>query len=89
MVNKHRQCRENFTNHIHWRRWILVAAQVHHDPCDVPQERQRNVWVDERDKWFDNAKADDIITALRAITCAYQCQQPDLIIQYVCLLIIK
>ena len=77
MVDKHCQCRENFTNHIHWRRRILVAAQVHHDPRDVPQERQRNTWVDEGDKRLDDAEADDIIAALWTVTCAKcacQCQ---------------
>jgi len=69
MVNKHGQRRENFTNHVHWRRRILVAAKVHHDPRHVPEERQRNIWVDEGDERLDNAKTDDVIATLRAITC--------------------
>ena len=74
VVNKHCQCRQNFTNHVHRRRWILVAAKVHHDPRHVPEERQRNVWVDEGNERLDNAKTDDVIATLRAITCTQQCQ---------------
>ena len=71
MVNKHCQCRKNFANHIDgWRR-ILVAAQIHHDPRDIPEERQRNVRVDEGNKWLDYAEADDVITAHWAV--AYTC----------------
>ena len=72
MMNEHCQCWKNITNHVHGWRWIFVAAQVHHDPRDVPQERQRNIGIDEGDKRLDNAKADDIITALWAVTYAYQ-----------------
>jgi len=75
MVNKHRQRRENFADHID-RRWrIFVTAQVHHDPRDVPEERKRNIWVDEGDEWLDNAEADDIVAALWTVTCTSMCQQ--------------
>ena len=72
VVNKHCQRRQNLTNHIH-RRWrIFVAAQVHHDPRDIPEERQRNTWIDEGDEWLHDAEADDIITTLWPITCIKQ-----------------
>lgn len=76
MVNKHRQRRQNFADHVD-RRWrIFVTAEVHHDPCDVPEERQRNVWVDEGDERLDDTEADDIVAALWSITCAAMSQQP-------------
>ena len=70
MVNEHGQGWQNFTNHVHRWRWILVAAKVHHDPRYVPEERQWNAWVDERDEWLDDAKADDVVATLWAVTCA-------------------
>ena len=70
MVNKHRQRRQDFAYHIDRRRWIFVATKVDHDPRDVPQERQRNVWVDERDKRLDNAETDDVVATLWAVTYA-------------------
>ena len=73
MVNKHCQCWKNFTDHIDRRRRVLVTAEVHHDPRDVPQKRERNIGINERDEWLNNAQADDVVPTLRTIT--WTCHQ--------------
>ena len=32
VINEHVKCRQNFDNGLNWRRGILVAAQINHNP---------------------------------------------------------
>ena len=38
MMDKHIQCRQNFTNSLNRRRWVFVPAQIHDHPCHISQE---------------------------------------------------
>lgn len=51
-----------------WGR-VLVAAQVDHDPSDVAEEGDGYGGADEGQEWFNHTQTDDVISALRTITC--------------------
>lgn len=53
---------------LHGWRWILVTAQVNHDPGDIAQEGDGDGGADKGQQGLDNTKADHIVSALGTIT---------------------
>lgn len=51
-----------------WGR-VLVAAQVYHDPSDVAEESDGYGGADEGQERLNHSQTDDVISALRTITC--------------------
>ena len=45
-----------------------MAAEVHHHPGDVAEEGDGDGGADEGQKGLDHAQADDVVSALRAVT---------------------
>ncbi len=45
-----------------------MAAQIHHDPGDIAEEGDGNGGTDEGEQGLDDAQADHVVSALRAIT---------------------
>lgn len=54
---------------LHGRRRVLVAAQVDHDPSDVAEEGDGYGGADEGQERLNHSQTDDVISALRTITC--------------------
>lgn len=49
-----------------------MAAQVHHDPGDVPEEGDGDGGADEGQQWLHYSKANDIISTLGSITWGHK-----------------
>ena len=60
--------RQYLLNRLNRRGRVLVATQVHDDPCDVAQERDRYRRVDEDEQRLDDAQTDDVVATLRTVT---------------------
>lgn len=64
----HKSDRTYLLDGFHGWRWVLVTAQVDHDPGDIAQEGDGDGGADKGQQGLDNTKADHIIPALRTIT---------------------
>ena len=68
MVNKNGKCWQDLSDHVDLRRRLLAAAEIHHDPRHVTQERQRNCGIDEGNERLNDAEGHDVITTMWTVT---------------------
>ena len=82
MVDKHIEGRQDLPDGLHGRRRVLVPAEIDHNPCHVPQERDRDFWVDEAEQGLDDAEPDDVVPKMRTVS-NYVSKGPDSLLAYI------
>lgn len=68
VVDQHRESRQDLLDGLHGRRRVLVPAQVHHHPGNIPKEADRDLRVDEGQEGLDDPQLDDVVPKVRAVS---------------------
>ena len=58
----------SYSDGVDVRRRVFVAAEIDDDPSDVPQKRDRNRRVDERQERLDDAQRNAVISTLWTVS---------------------
>merc|ERR1719457_402301 len=67
MVNELAEGRQQLLDCLNWRGRVLVAAQVHDNPCHVPEEADGNLGVDEAEKGLNHVQGNHVIAKLGSV----------------------